>query len=315
MKHRKITHKEILLCLDRLTRFKHTLEKYPRVFLNIISKYSDADPKVMMAEEICTLAQKILSDSLDSQESTELFKLHKQEEENSYFQNEESLKYLQNELEIGGVLKYIEEDSPLNLKRLKVQYANPNVSPRELREKYLLKYPVEKVILCEGATEEILLEEIARVLGYDFNKYGIHLIGAGGKNQVARKYYKMKNEVRLPIFILLDSDAVETKKIIENKLRANDKIYIIKKGEFEDILPQKLILRALNSHFKNQRQCEEEDFNQSLKMTKNLKEVFRLNGFGDFKKSDFAKLLKAHIKKEELDGEILEIIKQIKNLV
>jgi predicted ATP-dependent endonuclease of OLD family len=178
-----------------------------------------------------------------------------------------------------------------------------------------LKYPIEKIVLCEGITEEILLGEFAKKINYDFDKNGIFLIGAGGKNQVARKYYKMVEEIKLPIFILLDYDAINTKDLILPKLRKKDSVYLIKEGEFEDIIPRKLILNTINNSFKNSAQIQEKDFDKSIPTVKNLKEIYRINGLGDFSKADFAKNVKTNLfDKKQVSEELEAIIKEIKNL-
>ena len=76
-----------------------------------------------------------------------------------------------------------------------------------MRQLHDLKFPIEKVILVEGLTEETLLPAFARFLGYDFYKNGVQVIPAGGKNQVVKMYYKLSQELKIPIFLLLDKDA------------------------------------------------------------------------------------------------------------
>ncbi|GBF23061.1 SMC domain protein [Candidatus Gastranaerophilus sp. (ex Termes propinquus)] len=314
---KKIPKEQLLLSLDRLTRFKPTADKYARVFNDIVNRYSSENIKTLSPQEVCARATDIFNSSAGFEGTcTHLEEMLKEEERATFFQDEESEKYLKTRLNIAPLAAFLasndaRKEMPLNLKRLVLSFKNPNIPPEVLREKYSLRWPLEKIILCEGATEEILLEELAKCAGYDFCKNGVYLLGAGGKNQVARKYYKMLNEVRLPIFILLDSDAKETEKLIAPKLRACDALYLIKGGEFEDILPESLIVRTLNAHFKNYIQCTNQDFDKTLPQSKNLKEIFRQKGYGDFKKCEFAKILKTHIQKEELDGELFEIIKMI----
>ena len=136
---------------------------------------------------------------------------------------------------------------------------------------------------------------------------------------MARKYYKMADEIKLPVFILLDFDADETKELIEPKLKEKDKIYLIKAGEFEDILPLDLIIKSINSNFSNNLHCDISDFNSELKMTKNLHILFKNKGFGEYKKADFAKMVKSYMEDSsfgasEISSEIVEIINGIKTL-
>ena len=49
-----------------------------------------------------------------------------------------------------------------------------------------------------------------------------------GKTRLQEKYYKMIDTIKLPVFILLDSDALETRELILTKLRVQDKIHLIK---------------------------------------------------------------------------------------
>ena len=205
-----------------------------------------------------------------------------------------------------------------NLKQL-IEFNKTRKNPINLRQEGSFLFPVEKILLCEGATEEILLGELAKICGYDFKKEGVFVLGAGGKNQVARKYYSMIEDFKIPIFILLDSDANETKELILPKLRSFDRIYIIKNGEFEDILPKKLITDALNYRYNSCYRCLEDDFHKDAKTAKELYEIFKQKGFGDFKKADFAKTIKDYIKlftpkKEELTEEIMIITEKIKTL-
>ena len=93
---------------------------------------------------------------------------------------------------------------------------------------------------------------------------GIMVIAAGGKNQVARKYYEMTEYLKIPFFILLDKDALQTKKIIENKLRMQDKIYILNCGEFEDLIPHDILKNAINYSHIYEQNCSDNDFSDNL---------------------------------------------------
>jgi hypothetical protein len=75
------------------------------------------------------------------------------------------------------------------------------------RGQYRLKYPVRLVVLVEGSTEEKLLPLFALKGGVDFAARGVEIIGAGGKNQVARVYNKFYKKLNIPILLILDADA------------------------------------------------------------------------------------------------------------
>ena len=107
------------------------------------------------------------------------------------------------------------------------------------------------------------------------------------------------------------------------KLKTKDEIYVIKTGEFEDILPLELIIQSINANFSNNLHCSVRDFDSNLKMTKNLHNLFKNKGFGEYKKAEFAKMVKnfmenssENIFKSEIKitSEIFEIIERIKNM-
>ncbi len=56
-------------------------------------------------------------------------------------------------------------------------------------------------------------------------------------------YYKLSQEVKLPIFVLLDKDAEDNIRQIEPRLREHDRIHLVSCGEFEDLLPKSLIVK------------------------------------------------------------------------
>lgn len=333
MKYKKIPKDYIKICVDRLTRFKPVYEKYERVFSDILNKFLICTPEDLSEKEhlcienFCAMAVEIFNNSIPFEFDPTVSKLIYEEELNTYYTDENQKKYLDfglMKLNLTGAIKYIknEDNLPLNLKRLATFYDDKELTPslNFLREKYGFLYPIQKVILTEGATEEILLSKFAGKLGYDFNKEGVTVIGAGGKNQVARKYYRMVNEVKLPVFILLDFDADETKELIMSKKRDRDKIYLIKNGEFEDILTLDLIINAINHNFSNNLRCTKDDFDKNLKMTKNLHNLFKNKGFGEYKKADFAKMVKNYLECDDSDRydiisqDIIGIINEIKAL-
>ena len=199
----------------------------------------------------------------------------------------------------------------------------------EMRNKYSTHFPLKKIIIAEGITEEILLPIFSKILNVDFDKYGFHIISAGGKNQVVKAFYHYAEILKLPIFVmknsssvikcskcgavLLDNDAKENLEQIKPKVRPPDKIHLVQSGEFEDLLPQSLILRTLNNHLKNLSFVEANDFNPELSTVKNLEEIYREKGLEDFKKADFAHLISKNAKsKEDLSEEIIKIIEELK---
>ena len=318
---------DLTISLDRLTRFKYTERKYLRVFSCIISKYltepklnkndiEKISPKIMRQIVEIIWNSSIEKYGIQTNNDFSLNGLIIKEEKNAFNISDEINELLNAKINYKGTLEVIRKIStlPLNLKRLMLLENNCENSI-ECREKLSLKFPVEKVILCEGITEEILLPKFAEAYDYNFNKYGVHLISAGGKNQVAKLYCELKDELKLPIFILLDADAQRTASIIENILREKDTIHLIKHGEFEDIFSLTLIKRTINNKFKNILQASVSEFKKDMPMTKVLCEYFRENQLGDFQKSDFAKEVYANVNSaNDLTDEIKEIIDKIKNI-
>jgi len=324
MKYKKIPKDCIKTCLDRLTRFKPVYEKYTRVFDDIINKFliSSNNRESVSDTAKCAIVREIFNASIPFEHDSFISEVLLNEEENTFILDDVERQYLTLGLNFTGAIKYIKDDCnlPKNLKRLKVllekrenNSLDSNLNTNFLRHEYSLLYPVKKIILTEGATEEILLSEFAQKLGYDFDREGILIIGAGGKNQVARKYYKMADEIKLPVFILLDFDAAETKELIMPKLRPKDEIYLIKAGEFEDIIDIDLIIKSINANFSNNLHCSLGDFDPCLKMTKNLHILFKNKGFGEYKKAEFAKMVKNYL--ENFCGNKLNTVTEINDII
>lgn len=308
----------IQICLDRLTRFKPVSERYIRVIDDVLSKYLiQTDEKlsdIQMSRKI-ELAQTILNSAAKNLTDLKLNQIIKNDEEKIFYLTNEDREFLNSKIDFLALINLLNENTlPLNLKRLKFQN---NLTSNETREKYATLFPVSKVVLVEGITEEILLIEFAKILGLDFKKEGIFVLGAGGKNQVARKYYKLIEEIKIPIFILLDSDAKEIANLIIPKLRNKDKLHLIKTGEFEDILTGKLIKNALNFHFAQNMLNNENEFEENGHAVVELHDCFKNNGWGEFKKADFAKIIREYLhqaKNPPVSDELKLITDEIKNL-
>ena len=327
MRYKKLTKEQIIISLDRLTRFKNTREKYLRVFSDILisnliePKLKKQDIENLDFALITSYVTEIFNGSLDNLYEDVCINNFIKDYENSVFINDiETQKLLDNKINYFSAIKLISNDFPINLKWLK-EITELFVSERGLisfhekkrlitdfRSHKFLKYPIELVILVEGITEEILLPAFARYLNYDFYSKGVQIIPAGGKNQVVKMYYKLASELKLPLFVLLDKDAESNIKQIKPKLRKQDKIHLVSCGEFEDLLPKSLILKTVNEHFKNFLTISESDINSGLPMAKLLEELFKTRGLHEFKKAEFAKLVRDKI---TCDSDISEEIKAI----
>lgn len=324
IKIKPLTKSQIVISIDRLTRFKFTEDKYLRVFKDIIisnllyPKYKKHQLDLMDYDRLKSIVQEIFNFSLKSLnlELSGDYAINSKllTYENSIFKLSKDVQsLLKNKFDYKSALKLLDgENLPLNLKWLKFISAGNNQI--ESREKFGLKFPLEKIIITEGITEEILLPKFAKLCGCDFDKMGINLISAGGKNQVVKLFYKFADTLKLPIFVLLDSDAKENFSEISPKLRKGDKVYVLKSGEFEDILPKNLIKKTLNNYLKNFSSVESSDLNQDLPMTKILEEIFKQKGFGEFKKAEFATLVAENISsKQDVSKEIAAVVDEIVN--
>lgn len=323
-KIKPMTLEELTLAIDRLTRFKLPEEKYNRVFKEIISKYqiipkiSFKDYEKLTAPEISSMVENIFTYSLNrlnpEQLENSLYKTVIDLEKSIYNINDDTLNLMDTKIPYENILK-LNKNTPLckNLELLK-QMQNSGKTPTQIRKKFKTKFPLEKIIIAEGITEEILLPTFAKLLHYDFDENGIELIAAGGKNQVAKDYIKLKDALNIPIVILLDADAKTIAETISDKLREFDKLILIEKGEFEDILPLNLISKAINYKFTNFFKIEDNEFNLEINRVADLEEIYRINGLGEFKKAEFAHNIKDVLDSTfDISDEIEHIIKEIKN--
>jgi len=310
MKFRQPDENELLIIIDRLTRFKNPATKYKRVFFEILTKFL-IEPKFSIQkleesppESICELVSKIFNYHATHQEPSKIQEMLIKEEGERFYIDNYTLNLMQTPLNFEAALKKIppSKNHPPNVRRLHACLKNP--APKGFL------FPIEKVLLCEGITEEILLPEFAKILKKDFNELGIFILGAGGKNQVARKFYELYEILKIPIFILLDSDAQKTACSIEPKLRAKDKIHIIQNGEFEDVLPLPLIQKSLNSNFSSYELVQISELQKGMPMAHILHELYKSKGWGEFKKAEFAGMVKKNISgMPDVSVEIEKILK------
>lgn len=321
-KVKPLTKSQIIISIDRLTRFKNTETKYLRVFKDILTqnliepKFKKTDLEKMDYSELRNWAEFVINYSLEmaglTLENDYLINQRLLNYENSVFENNKNVQeLLNNKINYKACLSYIDEKSPENLLWLKNLEISSDI--RKSRFDNSLRFPVEKVVIAEGATEETLLPEFAKRCGYDFDKEGIYILSAGGKNQVVKLYYQLVESLKLPIFVLLDKDAKENLEEIQPRLRDIDKIHLLDCGEFEDLLPIKLVERTLDYELKNISMLEKEKLNEDIPRVKFLEEVFKTRGMHEFKKVEFAQMVKKNIKHEEdISPEVVEIIDEIR---
>ena len=321
MKFKPLTENQIIISIDRLTRFKPTEEKYLRVFKDILvsnliePKFKKQDLEHLDYRTIRDLAVEIFNKSLKEDNTNDLsLNMKLKAYENSTFVNDKNVDILlDNSLDYVSALKLLKGDKPINLEWLNSLRENSDMY--RMREEKGLQYPVSLVVIVEGITEEILLPQFSKVLGLDFLAHGIKILPAGGKNQVVKLYYSLSEELRLPIFVLLDKDAVENVNLINRKLRNEDRVHLLNSGEFEDLLPLNLILKTINSHLKNFASISIKDLEKDEPMVKILEEIFKCCGIHEFKKAEFAHLVQNQIKSTaDISEEISCIIKSLQEM-
>lgn len=319
MKFKQIPDEYFITIIDRLTRFEPAYKRYGRVFDDIINKFSiDIKAKDLNIEEKIALTESIINNFTRQNEDYFINGILTELEDKYFNYNSESYQYLSCRINFLSILSKIElnDNLPKNVSWLK-EISKNKKEIIKLREEKSLLYPIEKLILCEGQTEYTLLETIFKLFDIDLNKLGYMPIAAGGKNQVARKYYEMLEYTKLPFFILLDKDAISTKELIEPKLRSYDKLYLINSGEFEDLIPKNILQKAINAAHSSDFNCIFDDFCDNNSMVLNLENIYKKYGFGEFKKAKFAIILKEYIenyctKDDFKNSEIIEIIKALK---
>lgn len=313
-----LTNEQILISIDRLTRFKPTEEKYLRVFKDIIisnllyPKYKRQELDDMDYGQLTKLADYVFEISLGNAKSLDINKKLEVYESSVFKLDVNSKRLLDNNINYEEAIKLIDESSPINLRWLKSLESSTNLS--EMRQLHALRFPVQKLVICEGLTEEILLPEFAKLLGYDFDCNGVYVLSAGGKNQVVKLFYKMVDLLNIPVFVLLDNDALENSQEIETKLRPMDKIYLLKSGEFEDILPVDLVEKTLIYATENISlpavDCIEKGHTVEF-----LEDFFKHRGLHEFKKAEFAEMVKENLSSTaEVSDEIKSVIKAIELL-
>lgn len=325
IKIKPLTKEQLIISIDRLTRFKDTETKYLRVFKDILTsnllfpKFKKAELDKLNYSELKNFAEYIINFSLEqlgySTESDFSINEYLYEYENSVFKLDENTQILlQNRINYSAFVNLLkEENNPQNLRWLKAISEKQNIE--QARKENGLKFPIEEVLIVEGATEETLLPEFARKCGFDFDKEGIYILSAGGKNQVVKLYYALVEKLKLPIFVLLDKDAAQNREYILTKLRDSDKVHLLECGEFEDLLPIELVERTLEYELNNISIIEQEMITTEESMVKNLEEVFKTRGMHEFKKVEFAQMVKRNILTDaDISPEIRTIVEEIKKL-
>lgn len=323
-KYKLLSFEELAINLDRLSRFKLPEDSYNRVFSSIIfkclisPKYSRQEIENLDPIEISNIVKIIWNDSVASicknkkqySSSHNLLKLLVQ----SSFKNidKRTCILINTKLNITPILQKLDFDKvDYNLKFL-IKADNEFENIENIREKYSLKFPIKKLLIVEGITEEILLPVFARQLKHSFEKEGIYVMGAGGKSKSPSLYLQLKNRLKIPITLLFDADANEIYEKLNKCLLKKDSAYIIEKGEFEDILSLNLIKRSLNREYLPATPIALKELRLYKKMCMNIEEFYKSRKLGEYKKAKLSKIIAKNVKyKSDITTDIKELISVI----
>ena len=320
---------DILVSLDRLTRFKNPEIKYRRVFYDVILKHlnfpslSKNKLNEMSAAEISKIVEKIWNDSVLKLYPFSPNKFSTKDLDDLYYSitDEYTLTLMNADLNICSVIENADISSYIEAKNIdfiKILTKNSEKLPSDkqkitdLRKKYHTLYPVSKLILTEGITEETVLPSFAKVVNYDFDDNGVYVLATGGKSKVLSLYAELKYILKIPIFVLLDNDAEPVYHDVVSVLRKSDKAYLIRSGEFEDILPKYLIKKAFDYMNYDVKPVMTEELYSENGTCYALEQLWKSRGLGEFRKVHLAKAVKENITdKSDLSDEISEILNLI----
>ncbi|HEY9757707.1 MAG TPA: ATP-dependent endonuclease [Oculatellaceae cyanobacterium] len=106
-----------------------------------------------------------------------------------------------------------------------------------------------RVILVEGATEQILLPHFARCLHAGWNERAILVQPVGGANQLTKRYPALRASVKIPIDCVLDGDVESQAQAIAAVLKNGDRLFVLEGGAIEEKFPRELIVDLTNAYF------------------------------------------------------------------
>lgn len=331
IKYKNMKQEDILLSLDRLTRFKNPEIKYKRVFYDIILKHvlSPSISKHKLdgqnAAFIVDIVERVWNNSVKKlypKSNIKCFSLKDLDDQQYNISDEYTKTLMSAKLNIADVLNAdISCKLPLNLvylRKLFKEYSETSEIASigaNIRNNYSTLFPVQKLILTEGITEETLLPKFGEVMGYDFKKNGVFILATGGKSKVLSIYAELKYILRIPVFVLLDNDAEPVYNDVLSVLRPQDKAYLIKCGEFEDILPKDLIIKSFTEMNYDVQPPTDEELSYETGTCKSLELLWKSRGLGEFRKAHFAKAVSTCLNKQvSISGEIENIISLVKLL-
>lgn len=331
IKYKLLTKEELIISLDRISRFKSPDESYNRVFNLILykclitPKLSKKDLETLPKEKLSKYVQiiwnesvkKLYSKTANNDEANNALKFLS----TSVFKIDEQTKKLINtNLIISPILDELNENNvATNLKYLIFSNKIFNQDNKfeknkidDFRKKFNTQFPINKLLIVEGITEETLIPIFAEKLNKSIFKEGLYILGAGGKSKSPSLYLQLKEKLKIPVFLLFDADAKEICEILNKNLLKKDKTILIEQGEFEDILSLNLIKRTINYEYDTATPMVIADLKIYDKMCSNIEYFYRTRKLGEFKKAKFSKLIAENIKyNSDITDEIQKLINQI----
>lgn len=332
IKFKLMSTQDLLISLDRLTRFKNPEIKYRRVFFDIILRHL-LSPSVskhklddLSPSFIVNVVQQIWNNSVEKlwgdSYCENIISLANIDELQYSVSDEYTLTLMSANLNFYTILKNLNtSDIPKNLEYIKFvienncDKSNFQLYSEKIRQKYKTLFPIKKLILTEGITEEILLPKFSDVFGYNFMENGVYILVTGGKSKVLSLYAELKYILKIPMFVLLDNDAEPVYDDVVSVLRNQDSAYLIKSGEFEDILSKKLIQNAFSEMNYDVRPASIDELSSVEGTCSALDLLWKSRGLGEFRKAHFAKAVHDCIlDNSSFTEEINIILNAIKNL-
>ena len=327
-----MTLQDLVISLDRLTRFKNPEIKYRRVFYDIILRHL-ISPSVskhkldeLPASFLVSVVQKIWNTSVKSLFGDYIcekpISLRDLDEQQYNVSDDYTLELMNADLNFYPVLKNISlGDIPKNLEYVKILFEKPvdkanlcDISEK-IRRRNKTLFPVKKLILTEGITEEILLPKFSETFGYDFDANGVYILATGGKSKVLSLYAELKYILKIPMFVLLDNDAEPVYNDVCSVLRKQDRAYLIKSGEFEDILSKELIQKAFAEMNYDIKPASLDELSSDGGTCEALEQLWKSRGLGEFRKAHLAKAVHDCISdKSFITDEINSILELVINL-
>ncbi|MBQ9245531.1 hypothetical protein IJ182_04610 [bacterium] len=331
VKYKLLSFEELVINLDRLSRFKLPEYSYNRVFTSILTKclispkYSNDEIQNLDAKYISKLVKEIWNTSVKSV-VTDYFKniipnKALKESINYIFKDIDARTktFINTDLNFSSILSKLNpSELPINLKFL--YFVNKYISNENfnidnliiLRNKYKLLFPVEKILIVEGITEVTILPVFADYLSYNFDKLGIYVLSAGGKSKSPSLYLKLKDKLKIPVVLLFDADAYEICHNLNKFLLKKDKCILINEGEIEDIISRNLIKRSLNTEYEPASPLSLSELNMDDTMCHHIENFYRTRHLGEYKKSKVAKILSDNVKYDtDISDEIRMLLKYI----